>query len=755
MVNRAYQRYRASHCGAGDADGTGHKTVMTSVFPILFGAALTIAACLGAGRMLLARTGIELYRGEWWLCSFVAGSPVVSLLVFILATAGWVGKVTLVALALLLIAVGCLASPPRSLRLPDWPNRWKLLFAALFIPFTVLYLTQAVGPEYSPDGSSYHLGLVSRYLRTGGFAGTPAGVYAGLSQGLEMLFLMAFAVGRHSAAALVHFAFLLALAAGILSYALRFGSAAAGAGAALLVYLTPVIGGDGTAAYNDVAVACVVFFVFYLLEIWDQTKQPALLIPIGLLAGFAYAIKYTAAAALPFALVYVFWRRRRLRPVLTVAFCAALLVLPWTAKNLITAGNPVSPFFNRWFPNPYTNRATEEEYTRSNGFQRDGFTFAGAIPDMTLRGHLARGLLGPVFLLSPFGLLALWDPKRKGRRLLAAAAVFTAVWPANIDTRFLIPAVPFAALALCLVLARAPALLALVLIAHACLSWPTIVRRYCHPLALRVQHFLPREALRIIPEDSTLDYRLPGYAAAKLIDRVVPAGSKVFAFSTPPEAYSARDIFVYWQSSFNESIQDVLLMPLRPEMQPLFRWSIEFPRRRLRALRIVQDSLDPHAQWSVGELRVWNAGKEWSPGTDWKLHPSENPWDAVWALDHNPLTRWRSLRTLAPGLRLDLEFPKPHEIDAVTLDGAHDQWSLRLHVEDENGRPLPARFQRIEIPALPDLRAAAVREIARRGITHLLMRDTDFGADDFRLHAAAWGITPAGTAREWRLYRLQ
>jgi hypothetical protein len=36
-------------------------------------------------------------------------------------------------------------------------------------------------------------------------------MYAQLSQGIELLFLMAFSFGRHSAAALVHYAFLLAL----------------------------------------------------------------------------------------------------------------------------------------------------------------------------------------------------------------------------------------------------------------------------------------------------------------------------------------------------------------------------------------------------------------------------------------------------------------------------------------------------------------------------------------------------------------
>ena len=45
--------------------------------------------------------------------------------------------------------------------------------------------------------------------------------------------------------------------------------------------------------------ACVAFGVFYLLEIWDRERAPGLLVAIGLLAGFAYAVKYTAALAIP------------------------------------------------------------------------------------------------------------------------------------------------------------------------------------------------------------------------------------------------------------------------------------------------------------------------------------------------------------------------------------------------------------------------------------------------------------------------
>ena len=110
---------------------------------------------------------------------------------------------------------------------------------------------------------------------------------------------------------MVHVAFLIALALAVLNYGRRTGHAVAGAAAAILVYASPLFGIDGSSAYIDVAAAAIVFSVFYLLETWrDQPGDLRPLAVIGLLSGFAYAAKYTAALAIPYAMVYA-WRRNR------------------------------------------------------------------------------------------------------------------------------------------------------------------------------------------------------------------------------------------------------------------------------------------------------------------------------------------------------------------------------------------------------------------------------------------------------------
>ena len=74
-------------------------------------------------------------------------------------------------------------------------------------------------------------------------------------------------------------------------------------------------------------------------------------------------------------------------------------------------GNPFAPFLNRWFPNSLYSPAMEASYLA--GLREiHGITHWWQIPlDLTLYGANLPGFLGPVFLLSPFALLALRFPQ--------------------------------------------------------------------------------------------------------------------------------------------------------------------------------------------------------------------------------------------------------------------------------------------------------------------------------------------------------
>ena len=196
---------------------------MPPVVHVLFGALFTTATAMSIGRVLLRVSRVKLYRHEQNLLGFVIGSAVLSLIVFLLATAGIARKGVFFVVGVLAISTALrYGRGDAGCRFPPLPRAWKWLFVTAFAAFTAYYLLTAMQPEYSSDGVTYHLNFVNQYNHAHGFVRI-SNLFASLSQGIELLFLFAFAFGRHSSAALVHFAFLMVLALSILSYARRAG----------------------------------------------------------------------------------------------------------------------------------------------------------------------------------------------------------------------------------------------------------------------------------------------------------------------------------------------------------------------------------------------------------------------------------------------------------------------------------------------------------------------------------------------------
>ena len=747
---------------------------MPQVFYILFGAAFTVAVSSALGQLLLRRLGVRFWRQEEALFAFLVGAPCLSVLVFLLASVGLVRKGVFLAVGLIVLAACKIsfqlvppqagyppgAPAPRGESLPPLLRFWRNLFWAVFGVFTLIYFVNALAPEISADGNTYHLGLVSRYLREHGFRRLTTNMYGNLSQGVEMLFLFAYAFGRHSAAALVHFAYLVSLPLLMLSWARRFGSPGAGVTGALLVYASPVVGVDGISAYLDVAVACVVFAVYYLLEIWDRDRRPALLVLVGLLAGFGYAAKYTAFLAVPYALGFVAWRLFRarqalLRPLVVISACAALMMVPWLAKNALWLNNPFSPFLNRLFPNPYIHIAFEEEYIKHMQNYGELPTRWDIPYQLFVRGENLCGLLGPVFALFPLALAALGS--KTGRRLLAAGLVFGLPYYTNIGTRFLIPALPFVALALGMAAAVWDKLAAAVVLLHAVLSLPWVVNQYCGVWAWRLRTIPVRQALRLEPEEFYLTRRLPGYVMARLIEEKVPPGGKVFTFGQLPEARTNRDILVHYQSAFSSVIADILWIPLAPERQPTARLAFRFAPQRLQKVRVVQTARGQDI-WNVTEVRAFHGGRELERSPIWRLRAQPNPTDVQMAFDNSPVTRWRSWERIRPGMFVEVDFGREELLNAVFVDCSPDQLEvrLRLDAQDRSGqwRTLVDAPEVGELPPPLGVRREATRELRARGVGYLSILDSDFGARDFRQNAHLWGLKLLGQRGPTALYEL-
>jgi len=736
---------------------------MKQLIYVLLGWLLTGTSSWCAGMLLLRRLSVPLHRQEERPLAFVVGAACVSTVVFFLAALHLVYKGVFLALALLLVAAAIQQRVwrPRGESLPALPAVWRLLFLEVYLPFAALYLIYALAPEASPDGSTYHLGLVSRYAREHGFPAITTNFYASLSQGMEMLFLSAFLFGRHSAAALVHCTFLLVLPVVVLNYGRRIGMPLVGAAGGLLIFLAPIAAVSGTAAYNDVAVTTAAFTLFVLLQIWAEQRRTALLVPVGLIAGFAFDIKYTAYVAVPYALgfiAYKCWRSgaRVLRPVLLTAAAAAVLILPTLIKNSIVVHNPVAPFFNRLFPNPYVHVLFEDQYREQQRTYR-AIQSPWEIPwQLTVSGQKLQGLIGPVFLLVPLALLALRYPA--GRQLLLAALVFMVPYPANVGARFFLPCAVFLAPALALALssfAVAPVLLVLL---HAWLCWPTNVRSYCHQYAFRLDHTPVRAAFRLEPEDEYLSRHLGGYAVARKVEKETPPGSRIFSFDNPPEAYCAREFLISFQAGLNERLRYTLYAGFDPDLQPLKVLTFRIQPKRFRRLRVVQTASAGTDIPGISEIEIFGPQGRLPRTSRWRIHAHPFPWDAELAFDGNPATQWKAWDLMKPGMFVEVDLGSEEAIVAVQLDltpdQGHVQWQLEGETPPGHWTVLNAAPQSAALGQM-DLRKAAIQELRRNGIRYILVNEGEFAAPDFRDNTQLWGIRLLADTGNNRLYQAE
>jgi 4-amino-4-deoxy-L-arabinose transferase-like glycosyltransferase len=727
---------------------------------ILLAFVLTALTSMSLGLLLLRGLRLRLHRIEHQVLAYLCGAALLSLAVFLLAAAHLVYKGVLLTVAMLSVAACVYTRAWRDggAPLPPVPRPWLGLLAVVYAVFGYAYFVHAMAPEHSPDGMTYHVTVAARYYREHGFVPWTYNMYANLSHGMEMLFLFGYAFGRHSATAMAHLTLLLTLPLAVLCYARRFGFTVPGVFAAVVVFVSPVVARDGTVAYNDVALAASLFGTFYLLEIWRAERRESLLVCAGLLAGFAFAVKYTGGFAIPWALGTVLLVSRRLRPAMTTAAAAALLVCPWLARNYVYTGNPVAPFFNRWFPNPHFYPDWERNYVLQ---MRNYGDLKGreVITEPLVVGVRTDGFLGPIFLLAPLGLLALRYPH--GRWVVAAGIVFAFPFTQNLGARFLIPAVPFWSLAIGMAFANTRGALAVLAVLHAFISWPTFTRYYCGESAWRLEPKVPvRAALRLIPEEKFLYETEPAYGHARMIEDHVPSNARVFAFgSALAESYTSRDVVVGYNSGFGMKVREALWAPLIPEMHDLRVQEFRFPARMAHRLRIVQTARHAADIWSVTELRVFGGGRELSRDAGWRLRADPNPWDVQRAFDNARLTRWRSHAPLRPGSYVEINFGKAEGVDRVVLESTRDQYEARMSVEvaGESGPWVQVAAAPVEIAGtkIRAVRHTAIDEVKRAGITHLVVEREDFRAEDYHMRADQWGIQEIAERGNARLYRLK
>jgi hypothetical protein len=696
-----------------------------AVLYALFGAALTLSACYGLGSRIARREIPEI--------KLALGAVVVSFAVFILLLCGlgkWPAFLVLVLAALLSAArsFSCRVEAPRPL--------------LLLLPYAVWYFVNALAPETTSDGITYHLALPAAYLRAGGF---PEHItfYGMLPQGMEMLYTMALSFGGHSAAKLIELAFFFATVPLIFRVGRQIGlTDLASMVAAALYFCAPVSGLTGSSTYNDAA------GVFFLLAAIHQLLNGNWFFA-GMLAGFCYAIKVPGLLVV---ILAIFFARKRALP---VAAGAALVIAPWMIRALVLTGNPLAPLANSIFPNPYFHIATEADL--SGSLRSLGAVTPSQVPWELAFGDRLTGTFGPLFLALPIGLLAL--RRREGRLLWAAAIVLALPWFANTGARFLMPSVILAGLALGISLPRPVAYAAIAI--QAVLCWPHVIDTWEKRYAFRLHDFPLAAALRIELEPAYCRRKLNEYNVARMVERATPEDARILSLETVASAYIARDVAVTWQSADTDQLLDTLRLASVYTGTPAFDWKAGWPAQLLRTVRFRMPA-GYDGEWDINEVELYSGEYRVFNSPQWTLNGWPNRWEGPLAFDGNLATRWRTWEPVRAGMYFEVDMENPQRLTSAVLVTHTPVFrvSLEVYGQDVKGAWHLLSNSAQAIPRAPrDLRLEAARALRKSGFRYLLAATGSEGngpvANQIVGHEPEWGLETAGFAGNFHLFRVK
>jgi hypothetical protein len=692
----------------------------------LAGAGVALATGWGLGRGLIRRSA-----PAW--AHLAAGLAVYSVLLFVLASFHLLKPVAVLVLMVAALVFGRRFAAPGE-RGPSSHGVW------LLIPFALLYLAHALTPEIQADGLSYHLSLPMEARRTGGFP-SAISFYNVLPLGTETLFAAAFGIGGEAAAKLLHLA-LLAASLPLLAAIGRLLGLPDWSGwlAGAFYAVTPVTAITATSTYNDAALVYFMLAAFYWLLRWRESQDSASAWAVGLCAGFCYAIKFTGglvapAAALAMAIGSAGAAAR-------VLVGAAAIAGPWLARNVWRTGNPFAPLLNHYFPNAWFHAETEQKLGQ---FLRNyGSVSWDEIPlEVTVYGEALAGLLGPVWLLAPLALLALRG--RAGRILCLAAAIAAIPFALNHGARFLMPALPFAALAWVGSLPRSGALLLVAI--HCLLSWPAVTEWYAAPGAWRLEAIPWRAALGMEDGEAYRQRNNAESQIARMVEKHTKPRDGVLDLADVPAAISRRTMTNYWQTAAGDSLFQGIRLGMTPDRGALSQCVIPLDGSAVERIRIEVNGPLP-TSWAVHEIQLADpAGNPVLAGRGWWFEASHHVEETPHAMDGNLTSMWATWDSSATGAFLEVTLPSPRPIGSVRVISNRP---AEIRVNGSPGKCVP-------LPGL-NLRGQAITAVRKSSISYIVARVGNdavgrIGAD-MADRPQEWGLKPIDSVQGATLYSV-
>ena len=161
-------------------------------------------------------------------------------------------------------------------------------------------------------------------------------------------------------------------------------------------------------------------------------------------------------------------------------------------------------------------------------------------------------------------------------------------------------------------------------------------------------------------------------------------------------------------------------------------------------------------------MRILREGREIPRSARWKISASPDPWEAPFAFDNNPVSKWSVEQFGAKGAFLEVAFDAPTTVDSVLLEcpeNASEQVSLQAaaagSVRNAALVPVNAAVHAVTVEAPVGMRRSAIKMFERYGFEYLMISNSGYYADDYKKYANFWGIRGVAESGDTTLYHLE
>ena len=278
------------------------------------------------------------------------------------------------------------------------------VYALIAAAILILTLAGTLAPPIGQDELCYHLAQPKNFVLAHAVYEVPYSSSSLWPYLMEMLFTLGLLLRGPELAKFFHFALTLNAVGAIYCFGRRFGNARIGAYAALIFLVTPAVFIQASFAYVDNALACYVFLAAYALWTYFQNGRLRWAVLAGAMTGLAISIKLIGLFIVPLAVLAFIWMifkksgsvGRPLAALLSFLAMAGLAGGLWYLRSWVLRGNPVFPFYPRWFGG---HGWSITNYVDSHGRGSDFAAFLLLLWDTTFHPQWFGGeQIGPMLL---------------------------------------------------------------------------------------------------------------------------------------------------------------------------------------------------------------------------------------------------------------------------------------------------------------------------------------------------------------------